>query len=129
MAGYPFGVTPRDLRRGQRLRDGDVVRGRFDAGDAIDGGDAVLQLKLGGGVRWWKALKAVNENDQEIWTAELQDDTRESDELFLTEDDIESGARLELWKAKEFGIRRHVYSVEDLTALKGKRVTLTWSAD
>jgi hypothetical protein len=114
------------LLRGSRLADGDRIKGTRQAGDAPD--EYAFTLELGDGITWWKALIAVNENGQQTQVAEVQDDTRSAD-LLLSEDEVDAGTTVELWKAKAFGAHTHIYTLNDLGRAKGRQITLTWRQD
>jgi len=114
------------LLRGSRLADGDRIKAVRAPGDARD--EYAFTLELGPGITWWKALIAVNEDGQQTQFAEVQDENNSAD-LLLTQEDIDDGATLEIWKAKFGGIHTHMYTVNDLSKAKGKQVTLSWNKD
>ena len=119
-------LTP--LFRGStRLADGDRIKAVREPGDAPD--EYVFTLELGPGITWWKALIAVNEDGAQTQVVELQDENNSSEDVVLTQEDIDNGATLELWKAKAFGVHTHVYTLTDISRAKGKHVTLSWNKD
>ena len=119
-------VSMTTLLKGSKLTDGDRVKAVRERGDARD--EYAFTLELGPGITWWKGLIAVNDDGEQTQLAEVQDDNNSAD-LLLTQDDIDDGATLELWKAKAFGAHTHVYTLTELSKAKGKHVTLTWKQD
>src|SRR5215210_5493428 len=103
-------VSMTTLLRGSRLADGDRIKAVRAPGDARD--EYAFTLELGPGVTWWKGLIAVGEGGEQIQVAEAQDGSSDlTADILLTQEDIDDGATLELWKAKAFGVHTHVYTV------------------
>jgi hypothetical protein len=119
-------VSMTSLLRGSRLADGDRIKAVREPGDAPD--EYAFTLELGPGITWWKGLIAVNDDGEQTQVAEVQDGNNSAD-LLLTQEDIDDGATLELWKGKAFNVHTHMYTLTDLSKAKGKHVTLTWKQD
>jgi hypothetical protein len=85
-------------------------------------------------VTWWKGVLIFDQLSRyfgEIWT---QDDDHESDPVRLpAEPDFLNGWRIELAKAKLFGVHTGMYSLPILAlnggSIRGKRITVTWVTD
>ena len=115
-----------DVQKSKRLQDNDVVTAKVSPGTS---GKATFGLEMAPHLAWWKSV-VVRDNSgkvmTEIW---VQDAKKTAAQVSLDSDDIDVGATIELWKAKQFGVHTQMYILPDLTPAQGKVVTFRWSAD
>jgi hypothetical protein len=115
-----------DVTKSKRLQDNDVVTATIAGGTP---GQASIALQLAPHLAWWKSI-VVRDNSgkvmNEIW---VQDTKKVAAPMKFDSDDIDVGATIELWKAKQFGVHTLMYVLPDLTPVEGKTVTFRWSAD
>ena len=90
-------------------------------------------LEFGGNVSWWKGVKTFDNNNSFLGfvartdaAGRMQCDTFGAGELGRTG----APAKVELWKAKVFGVHTHMSSLMfDPTYVDGKRVVFRWVAE
>lgn len=114
------------------LWDGDRIV--TDVRDNGDSGFIEIRLKTPPEITWWKAVLIFDQNGRyfgEIWT---QDEHHESHPARLpAAPDFLNGWRIELAKAKLFGVHTGMYSLPILAlnggSIQGKLITFTWMKD
>nr|BFE50131.1 hypothetical protein GCM10017745_35580 [Saccharothrix mutabilis subsp. capreolus] len=104
-----------------KLPDGDKIRLETTL-NAVGSDEIQIALKLKG-VSWWKGIQSSHVilcqcQDGMSWSA--------AHESYAEFTDL----GLQLWKAKEFGIHRAIYELEDTDALQpGNGYTFVWLLD
>lgn len=90
-------------------------------------------LSLTENVSWWKGLKIFNENNSLLGFIARTDDARSRQCDSFTASELSAGdgiAKVELWKAKAFGVHTHIDTLEfDPADVEGKRVSFYWISE
>lgn len=115
-----------DLERSQRLQDGDILAITVEEID--DPNSIEFTLKLGGGVNWWKGLEITNGKNRK-GLIEASGSNGQAGPLRLSMDEITTGGKLILLKAKAFGVHTGMYELAYLEQKAGKRVNFLWVSD
>lgn len=110
----------------QPLRDGDMIwleDRPLDEGEAIE-----IVFKLGGGVTWWKEVKAVGHDNRPIPNKRIErSGSRRGPVSFrVRATDVQCFV---FSKAKFLGIRTAMYSVGAPGQKKGRQLTFSWNKD
>jgi hypothetical protein len=95
--------------------------------DAVDRSKIEVVLKLPANVTWEKAVRALDGSGNEMAVVKAKDGTKTAS--FIV--DIDKLAKLELCKAKAFGVLTGMYEIrtDQLSGMGGYRVTFTWVKD
>jgi hypothetical protein len=103
----------------------DNVTVQIDAGMAPKG-YIEFQLVLSPHLSWRKALNAWDASGNLLDTCSVQDDNKGPEAFYVP---IAILDKLELVKAKAFGVMTGMYALNDFAGKDGARITFTWNKD
>lgn len=89
-------------------------------------------LELGPGISWWKGIKVFDKAGSELELIATQDSEGKKTSAAVN---ASTFGKLEIWKAKAFGVHTHMYTVPDhgttdpMIPAAGKRMALSWVRD
>jgi hypothetical protein len=111
------------------LFDGDIISLETDA---ATGSDCTIVLNSMPALRgWWKAIKLFDAAGNQRGPDIAVQDSNTSAEQALIPSGLGLISRIELWKAKEFGIHKPMYFLDNVAAhlAPSTQVTFTWRQD
>ena len=97
-------------------------------GTAGDPANVDFILETEPAVTWWKAIELRSRSGAMIGQRETQDSNHGPHTLSVAAAGL-VGARLTLAKAKLFGIHTGMYELQNLSALRGRRIHFLWQRD
>jgi hypothetical protein len=86
-----------------------------------------ISLISGARLTWWKRITVYGQDRHPLGCADVDHDHR-GDAFYVPNAELRT-ARMLLWKAKEFGNRRAMYEIRNLTGLADTGIGMTWVQD
>lgn len=119
-------ITMQQLTAGATLSDGDVITLVRSASSDVPSDKIGFKFILGDKVTWWKGFRTRGQHEKDFM-CEVEEKAFICPARPLAKYINADG--LQLWKAKTFGNRAHVYTIPAGVLQGGSFYTLTWLKD